>query len=141
MKKYLILLLAVCISAVSLSAQSPDIKELIQLANQGNASAQYSLGLMYDKARRVPQDILQAMKWYRLSADQGNALAQFNLGAMYANGEGVRQDYVQAHKWFTLASDQGNENGKKYKDIVATKMTPQQIAQAQELARNWKSKK
>ena len=125
----------------SLSAQSTDVKKLIQQANQGNAIAQCSIGVMYGTGRGVPQDDVQAVKWFRLAADQGFAEAQFNLGGMYGSGQGVPQDFVQAHMWFNLAAAQGNENGKKGRDLVAKKMTPQQIAQAQELARNWKPKK
>jgi len=65
-------------------------------------------------------------------------MAQGNLGMMYANGRGVPQDYVQAHMWLNLASAGGNEIGRKNRDMVAAKMTPAQIAQAQQLARDWK---
>jgi hypothetical protein len=76
-------------------------------ADQGDAGAQFNLGLMYDLGRGVPQDYAQALKWYRLAADRGNAWAQFNLGLMYDNGRGVPQDYAQAVKWYRLAADQG----------------------------------
>ena len=66
--------------------------------------------------------------------------AQCNLGVMYYNGEGVPQDYVQAHMWFNLAASKGDENGRKNRDIVAKKMTPTQIAEAQRLAREWLEK-
>ena len=77
------------------------------------------------------------MKWYRLAADQGLDLAQSNLGNMYDNGYGVPQDYVQAHMWFTLAAAQGKENARQNRNIVAAKMTPSQIEEAQRLAREW----
>jgi TPR repeat protein len=110
-------------------------------ADQGHTSAQYNLAFKYDKGEGVPQDYAQAVKWYRLAADQGHTSAQYNLGVMYAKGRGVPQDDVQAHMWFNLAAAQGDEDGKQGRDLVAGKMTPQQIAQAQELARNWKPKK
>ncbi len=50
------------------------------LAEQGNAGAQFNLGVMYYKGRGVPQDYAEAVKWYRKAAEQGNAGAQFNLG-------------------------------------------------------------
>jgi hypothetical protein len=59
---------------------------------------------------------------------------------MYDNGNGVPQDYVQAHMWFNLAGVQGDEDATKKRDIVAAKMTPDQIAEAQRLAREWKPK-
>ena len=56
---------------------------------------------------------------------------------MYVNGEGVPQDYVQAHMWFNLAAAQGNAKAVGNRDIAAKKMTPAQIAEAQQLARDW----
>lgn len=58
------------------------------LAEQGNAPAQYSLGLMYRNGRGVPKDDQQAVFWYRKAADQGNADAQYNLG-ITGSGLGV----------------------------------------------------
>ena len=117
------------------------IKWLRLAADQDYARAQNLLGLMYDLGRGVPQDYVQAMKWYRLAADQGDASAYSGLGYMYEFGQGVPQDDVQAHMWLNLAAAQGHANGAKNRDLVAKRMTPQQIAQAQELARNWKPKK
>ena len=50
------------------------------LADQGDATAQYDLGLMYAKGQGVPQDYAEAVKWFRKAADQGDASAQYNLG-------------------------------------------------------------
>ena len=77
-------------------------------AEQGDAGAQFMLGVMYDFGRGVPKDYVQAVKWYRLAADQGDARAQYNLGVMYDFGRGVPKDYVQAVKWYRLAADQGD---------------------------------
>ncbi len=77
------------------------------LAEQGDAVAQYNLGLMYYKGLGVPQDYKEAVKWYRLAAEQGDADAQNNLGAMYQDGSGVPQDYAEAVKWYRLAAEQG----------------------------------
>ena len=66
------------------------------LADQGDAGAQYNLGVMYDKAHGVPQNYAEALKWYRLAADQGDATAQYNLGFMYDEGQGVPQNYAEA---------------------------------------------
>jgi TPR repeat protein len=66
------------------------------LANQGNAAAQYNLGLMYADGHGVAQDDAAAMSWFRKTADQGYADAQYNLGLMYADGQGVAQDDAAA---------------------------------------------
>ena len=95
----------------------------------------------------MPQNSAEAAKWYRKSADQGEATGQHNLASMYYYGQGVPQNYVQAYKWLNLAAA-GNTvaateyRGKalKNRDIIAKKMTPAQIAEAQILAREWKPK-
>ena len=79
-------------------------------ADQGDAHAQYKVGLMYHNGHGVPQNYVEAAKWYRLAADQGFAEAQFNLAFMYYNGQGVPQSYVNAHMWFILAAAQSNQD-------------------------------
>ena len=110
-------------------------------AQQGDARAQYNLGVMYANGEGVRQDDAEAVRWWRLAAEQGDAGAQLNLGVMYANGEGVRQDYVRAHMWFNLAAANGDENGFKNRDAAARRMTPQQIAQAQRMAAQCEARK
>ncbi|QWG12219.1 sel1 repeat family protein [Bradyrhizobium sediminis] len=109
-----------------------------QMADQGNGNAQFSLGTIYEKGRGVAQDDAEAAKWYRLAADQGHPTAQFNLGIMYDNGRGVAQNKVLAHAWFSLSVAQGNQEAARTRDILARRMTPTQLAQAQKLAREWK---
>jgi uncharacterized protein len=108
------------------------------LADQGNASAQFRLGKMYHDGIGVPKNDAEAVRWYRLAADQGNASAQFLLGHMYLKGMGVPQDYVIAEMWFNLAAVGGDEEAIKYRDMIAPRLTPAQIAEAQKLAREWK---
>jgi len=55
------------------------LRELTPLAKQGDARAQFSLGVMYEDGKGVPQDYKTAVKWYRLAAEQGDADAQFLL--------------------------------------------------------------
>ena len=110
------------------------------LLSKGDADAQFNLGARYVNGQGVPQDAAAAAGWFRKSAEQGHARAQFGLGVMYTNGEGVAQDYVQAHKWFDLGAVSGHADAVKYRDIVAAKMTPAQIAEAQRLASAWSAK-
>ena len=83
------------------------LREWRPLAEQGDALAQYNLGVLYRKGRGVPQDDVLARQWYEKAAAQGQAKAQYNLGTLYLNGEGVPKDYHQAFRWFRLAADQG----------------------------------
>jgi len=104
-------------------------------AQQGNAIAQSNLGVKYEKGQGVAQDYKEAARWYRLAAQQGLAIAQSNLGAMYANGYGVLQDTAQAHMWLNIAAANGHSRSVKNRDIIAARMTPQQIGEAQRMAR------
>ena len=71
-------------------------------AEQGEAIAQFDLGLIYYKGDEVPQDYAEAAHWFRLAADQGYADAQFNVGVMYYNGEEVPQYFAEAAHWYRL---------------------------------------
>ena len=113
-------------------------KLFLPLAEQGYEGAQYNLGFMYVKGLGVPQDYKEAVRLYRLSAEQGDAFAQYNLGVRYYNRQGVPQDYVLAHMWWNLSDSNGNKNAIENRDIIEKRMTPQQIEEAQEMARNWK---
>lgn len=83
------------------------VQEFRVLAVQGNANAQFYLGVMYNDGRGVPQDYEQALHWYRRAAERGVAEAQLNLGVMYNAGRGVPQDYGQALHWFRRAAERG----------------------------------
>ena len=115
------------------------------IAEQGDASAQFNLGLMYAKGKGVPQDYPAALKWFRKAAEQGNAAAQNSLGLMYEKGQGVPQDFVRAHMWYNVgASALSGDAGKismRNRDDVASKMTAAQIGKAQEMARRCQESK
>jgi TPR repeat protein len=83
-------------------------RETHAAAERGEASAQNSLGKMYERGRGVARDYEQAAAWYRKAAEQGDAGGQYNLGAMYASGKGVARDDVQAVAWFRKAAEQGD---------------------------------
>ncbi len=113
---------------------------------QGDAAAQYNLGLMYDFGRGVAEDDGEAVKWYRRAAEQGYASAQLGLGVMYDHGRGVVQDYVLAHMWLDLAVARSRPGEQRliwaeYRRRIALNMTPAQVAEAQRLAREWKPKR
>lgn len=107
-------------------------------AEAGNVGAQQILALMYDRGEGVQQNDVQAVRWYTKAAEAGDALAQFVLGRRYAYGNGVPQDYVQAYMWSNLAATRGSKPASDDRDILAQRMTPAQIAEAQKLAREWK---
>jgi uncharacterized protein len=106
-------------------------------AEQGNAQAQAGLGGCYNQGKGVAKDGAEALKWFRKAAEQGNDDGQFFLGASYAAGIGMVKDYVEAYKWSNLSAAQGNQNAKKVLRIIEKRMTPEQIAEAQQLSREF----
>jgi uncharacterized protein len=126
-------------------------------AQQGNALAQYNLGFMYANGHGVSQAYAEAAKWYLLSAQQGYTWAQFYLGFFLANGQGVPKNLVLAHMWLSLAAASrlnppygslktiDEKERRALTTLVAgarakleSQMTPDQIAEAQKLAGEWK---
>ena len=82
-------------------------RELGPLAEQGNAEAQWYLGVMCHDGQGVPQNYAEAAKWFRKAVEQGYAKAQYNLGVMYRRGNGVQQDNEEAVKLYRKAAEQG----------------------------------
>lgn len=78
------------------------------LADQGDATAQNSLGAMYLNGQGARRDYTEAMKWFRRAAALGSPTAQFNLAEMYFKGRGADQDLLQAAKWYSRAAEQGH---------------------------------
>jgi TPR repeat protein len=102
--RYLLLLVALITST---AFAAPDFDEAMAAAKQGEAHAQYNLGIMYANGDGVPENDSEAVKWYRKAAGQGYANAQSNLGLMYALGDGVPENDAEAVKWYRKAADQG----------------------------------
>jgi|LWDU01.1.fsa_nt_gi TPR repeat protein len=77
------------------------------LAEQGKASAQFIIGVMYFEGKGVLQDYKESVKWYRKAAEQGHPGGQLYLGNMYTNGDGVLKDYKESVRLYTKAAEQG----------------------------------
>ena len=73
----------------------------------------YLLGDRHRYGRGVPQDCVEAVKWYRLAAEQGDACAQYRLGSMYDYGDGVAEDRAEAVRWYRLAAEQGHAEARR----------------------------
>ena len=120
-------------------------------AEAGHVVAQFTLGWRYgdfDRSRppqdRVPDQDAEATRWLLLAADQGHARAQHTLGFMHARGYGVEADPVLAHMWFALSVSRGGVYSMENRSLATSNnrvleelMTPEQIAEAQRLAREW----
>lgn len=90
-------------------------KEILPLADAGDAEAQYQIALMYEKGDGTKIDTQQTLKWLLKAAEQGNAKARYKLGWMYANGIIVRQDYFLAAKYYRLGATFNNDAESQYR--------------------------
>lgn len=83
------------------------LNEWQPLAEQGDARAQFGLGLLYADGFGVPMDDARALDWFGRAAGQGDANAQYRLGVMHQNGWGVPMSDEAAAAWFEKAAEQG----------------------------------
>ena len=110
MKRVLLLVFAVCFvaSVLGQNAEAYRVK-----AEEGDAVAQYNLGVCYDNGYGVPMNKTKAVEWYQKAAEQGYAKAQCNLGSCYCEGEGVPMNRAKAVELWKKAAAQGNVRAKQ----------------------------
>jgi len=108
-----------------------------QAAAQGHSDAQAEYGDLYYLGYGVPQDYGEALKLLQAAAVQRNVRAQFRLAEMYAEGRGTPRDLVLGHVWANLAAAQGDRQALVLRDVLASKMTTEQLVDAQRQAREW----
>jgi uncharacterized protein len=75
---------------------------LLVAAENGNLSAQNTVGVMLRNGFGVEKDPVAATKWFLASAQAGHAKAMGNLATAYVNAEGVERDRVEALKWIYI---------------------------------------
>ena len=92
-----------------------------EAAEQGDTDAQRKLGLLYLDGIGVPQDCMEAVKWFRTAAEQGHAAAQYHLGVCYRRGQGVTQDDVEAVRWYRKSAEQGYDMAQNNLGYITSK--------------------
>ena len=80
----------------------------LELAEAGNAQAQYNLGVLISDGQGTEKDPARALSWFEKAASQGFADAQYRLGNLYEFGQSVPQSYENAAVWYKKAAEQGN---------------------------------
>ena len=93
--------------------ESEKFEGLRKAAEQGDAEAQYLLGLAYWSGDGVDKDEREGVRWFHKAADQGYVRAQFKLGATYWAGDGVDKDERAAVRWWRKAAEQGSQDAQK----------------------------
>ena len=117
--------------------QIKSLAELRKLADNGDADAEWQLGVRYHNGEEVPRDDARAMLWFQRAAEQGHVIAQATLGAYYWAGRGVPQDLSKAYFWSTLAYAQGDENSRSRIEGLSSQMTQSQVSNARQQAELW----
>lgn len=123
----------------------------LQAALAGDPRSMFDLGSMYEFGMGVAVDLRQAAVWYRHAADYGHAQGAYNLGTMLESGEAGQQDLVEAYKYYKVAADNGfagvpydnqrlriNRDAPTPLELIARKMTPEQITEANKRAQAFK---
>jgi Sel1 repeat len=115
------------------------LKWIRKAAAQNPADAQFFLGVAYERGDAgVPRDYVEAVKWYRQAAEQGSTKAPLYLAIRYESGEGAPRDYEEAYMWFSLAAAHGEQEAANKLDLIESRLTPEQRAEAQKKPREWK---
>jgi len=127
-------------------------------AADGDTAAMRKLGDIYTSGLGAIRNYEEAFKWYESAAMGGDVLsarklgelylkgqggdptAQFNLGEMYMKGNGLPRDYVLSYKWFNLSNAGGFRAAAAKLDKLEAKMTPEEVARAQRITREFKKK-
>lgn len=90
-----------------LNFQHMKVTELRQLAETGDANAQFRLGELYESGSRLAHSEKKAIYWYEKAAEQDNIQAQFKLATLYRNDR-MANEYDRAVIWYTKAADHGH---------------------------------
>ncbi len=150
--------LAVPVNAQTVRIASPDqqsdryseaFENWMLLAIEGDAAAQFNLGLLYSEGKGVPVDYRQSAFWYRKGAEQGHTGAQYNLAHLYLDGHGVDKDPAQATHWWRQAAQRGHVLAQQYlgyayyKGIGVNKDKQEALRWFREAAKggDWRAKK
>jgi len=90
------------------AAPAPRLADLVKLADNNDAAAEFELSRMYADGLGVPKNPREQHKWLERSAQHGNVQAQYELGIALRDGRDTIQDYEAARKWVQLAAEGGS---------------------------------
>ena len=120
-----------------LSVETATLDQLRQMAEQGDAAAENSLGLRYAQGDGVKLNEQEAVHWFIMAAEHGNVAAQSKLGSIYFSGRGVPQNLTQAYLWMVIASLSGDEASKTLSPMVRDRLTRAQVTSIELEADKW----
>lgn len=107
-------------------------------ADRGLGGALYRLALLYENGTGVGRDAVEAAVLLEKASARGNAQARTALGMKYMTGNGVPANPVVAHMYLTLGASLGDESGEAALRKIELELSPERLAEAQRMARNWR---
>lgn len=112
-----------------------------QAALQRHGKAQHNLGVMYRDGIGTERNLSIARLWFQQAAQNNVPRSQADLGYMHAMGKGVEKNYIRAFMWWSIAADTGLKIAMNNLNTLKSRMTVEEIAQANELALKCAAKK
>jgi hypothetical protein len=113
------------------------LKWLEMAASGGHVRARYNLGVIYKSGFGVQRNDALAFQWFDQAARQNHAEAQYQAALMHQAGTGVSVDWAKAYAWAQIAAMQGHIGAITLRDNLRQAMTPQQLQDGQQIAREW----
>ena len=103
----------------SLAERDDAVESMRELAESGDAHAQYFMGKLYRDGPLLPPDWVMARYWFDKAAKQGYAVAQYALGKLYLSDDASVHDPELGIQWLEYAAYNGNHDasyrlGKEY---------------------------
>jgi len=92
-------------ASIQAGAQVASLKEL---ADKGDAAAQFDLGARYADGRGFDRDAVASRLWFEKAAAQGQPQAEYRLGVIFEKGVGVPRDVRMARDYYQKAANQGH---------------------------------
>ena len=110
-------------------------KWYMRAARQDYATAQFNVGLFYERGDGVKQDDKKAFKWYLKAAENGDVDAQYKVAEAYDNGRSVKQNDEQAYNWYLKAAENGHATAMH--NLACCFMNGQWVERDLDLAKEW----
>lgn len=119
----------------------------------GNNPGCHNTGVSYEYGKNgVNKDITKAYNYYQLAAERGYMQSQYNLGSLYSNQYVQPQNDIEGLKWVLLAQDAAKrcqnvplcqwilDDPPGHKSKLKSRLTADQVKNAEALTNSWKPK-
>ena len=84
-------------------------KEAIEQGSS-NGEPEHQIGSLYSSGRGVPEDEVEALRWFRIAARKGYWQAPSSIGVYYENGlGGLSVNFAEAAKWYRRADARNDD--------------------------------